>query len=102
MTIYRFTFWTALASVTLVAGCATQRTDSIQLDQLMRRTSALEQRVHDLEATNAELRMQLEMIQKQAHLQNSPMPGWSPSTFPPPGAKPPVTQTPHLTPLDGK
>jgi fructose-1-phosphate kinase PfkB-like protein len=60
MSITRFTSWLTLASFVVVAGCTTSQPNSEQLDQLVHRTSALEQQVHDLEVSNAELQKQLD------------------------------------------
>ena len=121
MSITRFISWLALASFVVVVGCTTSKPNSEQLDQLVHRTSALEQQVHNLEVSNAELQKQLRALQQQpaadaqrakeelqkqmqeftkqfgGHQQESdPLP-FRP---PPPRSQPPTNQVPHLTPLD--
>ena len=96
----RLIVWISLASCALMAGCTTSRTDSEQLRQLMDRTSALEQRVHALGITNAELQMQVRALQQQP--QTPPAPRWNPPQNPLPPSQPPINQAPHLTPLDAK
>ena len=121
MSITRFKFWLTLASFVVVAGCTTSKPNSEQLDQLVHRTSALEQQVHSLEVSNAELQKQLRALQQQpatdaqsakeelqkqmqeftkqfgGHQQESDPPLFRP---PPPRSQPPTNQVPHLTPLD--
>ena len=65
MSITRFIPWLALASFVVVTGCTTSKPNSEQLDQLVHRTSALEQQVHNLEVSNAELQKQLRALQQQ-------------------------------------
>jgi hypothetical protein len=98
----RFIFWLSLASIAFVTGCTTSKPDSEQIDQLMRRTSALEQQVHDLQVSNAELQLEVRGLQQQTH--NPQVPRWSPPQNPqvPPPNPPPKNQTPPLTPLDTK
>jgi hypothetical protein len=114
MSVTRFIFWMSLASFAFVAGCTSSKPDSEQLDQLMRRTSALEQQVHALEVTNAELQLQVRALQERERLQpGAPpfrppqFPGAPPSSPPqnpgvPPRSQPPSNEVPHLTPLDTK
>src|ERR1017187_1647497 len=65
MNITRFISWLTLASFVVLAGCTTSKPNSEQLDQLVHRTSALEQQVHNLEVSNAELQKQLRALQQQ-------------------------------------
>jgi hypothetical protein len=104
MSMTRFIFWISLASFAFVAGCTTSKPDSEQLDQLMRRTSALEQQVHALKVTNAELQMQVRALQERERLQIPGAPPLSPPQNPgvPPRSQPPSNEPPHLTPLDTK
>ncbi len=127
MSITRFLSWLTLASIVVVAGCTTSKPASEQLAQLVQRTSALEQQVHNLEVTNAELQKQLQALQPQPaadaqrakeelqkKMQESDrklfIGGQQESDPPPPRPprprnQPPtnqVPQVPHLTPLDTK
>jgi predicted RNase H-like nuclease (RuvC/YqgF family) len=65
MNITRFISWLTLASFVVLAGCTTSKPNSKQLDQLVHRTSALEQQVHNLEVSNAGLQNQLRALQPQ-------------------------------------
>ena len=116
MSTTRFIVCMSLASFALATGCTTSKTDSEQLQQLLRRTSALEQQVHALAVTNAELQTQVRALQHQRQIPQ--MPPWSPPQpeqppiprvlpwsapqNPPPRSLPPINQEPHLTPLDAK
>jgi hypothetical protein len=111
MNITRFTFWMSLASFAFVSGCAKSKPDSEQLELLLRRSSALEQRIHELEVSNAELQKQVRTLQEREQRQipgvppltppQSPrMPPWIPPA--PPRSQPPSNEEPHLTPLDTK
>src|ERR1019366_2572915 len=107
MSITRFISWLTLALFVVVAGCTTSKPNSEQLDQLVHRTSALEQQVHNLEVSNAELQMQLRALQQRQQPQTPRVPPWIPPQQPsPPRSRPPTNQvpylTPHLTPLDTK
>ncbi|HUA39139.1 MAG TPA: hypothetical protein VMA35_12170 [Candidatus Sulfopaludibacter sp.] len=103
MSITRFALGMSLASFVFVTGCATSKPDSGQLDQLMRRTSALEQQVRDLEVANAELQKQVQKLQQQQP-QTPIVPRWSPPQNPrvPPWGPPPTNPVPHLSPLETK
>jgi hypothetical protein len=95
MTINRFAFWILLAPFFLVAGCTTPKRDSAQLDELLRRTCNLEQQVHDLEVSNAELQKQVRAFQERRE-SREPMPRELPRT------RPQTNGVPHLTPLEFK
>ena len=123
MNISRFISWLTLMSFVVVSGCTTSKPNSAQLDQLVHRTSALEQQIHNLEVSNAELQQQLRALQQQSatdaqrakeelqkkmqefdkqlrgHQQESDPPSFRP---PLPRSQPPTNQVPHLTPLDTK
>jgi hypothetical protein len=99
MNITRFTSVISLASLTFVTGCVTSKPDSEQLDFLTRRTGVLEQQVHDLEVSNAELQKQVRALQERERLQIPGMPPLNPPQSP---RVPPRSQPPHLTPLDTK
>jgi hypothetical protein len=103
MSITRFTFGMCLASFAFVTGCATSKPDSAQLDQLMRRTSALEQRVHDLEDSNAALQKQVrELENRRIYIPGAPplIPPQSPRV--PPRSPPSSNEPPPLTPIESK
>jgi hypothetical protein len=94
----------SLASLAFATGCAKSKPDSEQLDLLLRRSSALEQRVHDLEVSNTELRKQVRTLQEREQRQMPAVPPLTPPLIPrlPPRSQPPSNEEPHLTPLDTK
>jgi hypothetical protein len=106
MRITRFVFWLSLTSFALLAGCTTSKTDSEQLQQLMNRTSALEQQVHALKVANDQLQMQVRALQQQPQGPRQPI--WGPPQIPlvpsspPQNPPPPANQPPRLTPIDTK
>ena len=114
MSITRYFIWLTLASFVVVVGCTQSRPDTAQLGQLSDRVSQLEQRVHDLEASNAVLLVQLRAVQpqptaeeverRQAQAQKMfdealKQARQQPHQLPPPRNQPTTNQAPHLTPL---
>jgi hypothetical protein len=109
MGIARNNYWISLAFIALVTGCATSQPTPSQLDQLTRRTSALEQEVRELETANAQLRKQVRELQPwpgqglPRELHPPLQPGLPLEPFQPPGPRvnpPPTNGQPHLTPLE--
>jgi hypothetical protein len=101
MTINRFASWFLLAPFLLVAGCTTPKRDSAQLDELLRRTCNLEQQVHDLEVSNAELQKQMRALQER-HEPRVPDFSLPQNPGAPRRSQPPSNGVPHLTPLEIK
>jgi hypothetical protein len=93
MNVTRFAFWILLAPFVLVVGCATPKPAQVQLEQVIARTSALEQQVRALEQSNAELRMEVQALQERQLPRQPREPRWSP---------PQTNGVPHLTPLEIK
>lgn len=102
MCIIRVAFLILLGSIVLVTGCAAPKPDPQQLEQVLARTSALEQQVRALEESNAELRMEVRRLQER---QVPREPRQSQTPRPPQTPRPLFPQTngvPHLTPLETK
>jgi uncharacterized protein YlxW (UPF0749 family) len=97
MAIARITYWISLASIALVAGCATPQPTSSQLDQLLRRTSALEQEVRELKAANSQLQMLVRDLQERPAQWAPREQRLAPETH---GNPPPANSVPRLTPLE--
>jgi uncharacterized protein YlxW (UPF0749 family) len=93
MSITRFAFWILLASFVLVVGCATPKPVPDQLEQVIARTSVLEQQVRALEQSNAELQMEVRALQERREPREPREPRWS---------HPQTNGVPHLTPLEIK
>ena len=96
MSIIRFAFWILLAPLLLGVGCATPKSAPDQIDQLLTRTSQLEQRVRALEQSNEELQQEVRELQRRRE-PKEPLrpqePRWS---------YPQTNEVPHLTPLEVK
>jgi membrane-bound lytic murein transglycosylase B len=114
MSIIRFISWLMLSSFVVVVGCTQSRPDPAQLGQLSDRVNQLEQRVHDLEVSNAVLLAQFRAVQPQPTAEETERrqaqaqkmfddalkrAREQPHQIPTPRSQPPTNQEPRFTPL---